>query len=232
MGAARVRVLSSMGVFRTDDGPAPQGCFTEATQPTGSWRKCAAKAGRLRCRPLLRPNPVPPRSACRLGNIFGPHEAVRETRQNLCLVSSHDSRRRGPPGVHHGRDARGRREMGMAARSCTRDRGMIRIPRPTAARSHAGYRPRRPPKRSMNLHVRIAGRSGHDDPPRPPPHVQRSAHDGQRPPTNARASEWTAMPYALRPDACRTGARNDPLPRHPCGSLARARAPGSGFIRG
>jgi nucleoside-diphosphate-sugar epimerase len=86
MGAARFVFLSSMGVFEQDDGPAPQGCFTEATQPTGSCEYCAAKrAGEVLTAAASEPGFAT--LSLRLGNIFGPHEAVRETRQNLCLVS-------------------------------------------------------------------------------------------------------------------------------------------------
>lgn len=83
-GADRFLFISSMGVFEPHDTP-DAGRFTEATPPTATCTYCAAKhAGEL-----LTTSATAPRFATaslRLGNIFGPHEAVRETRQHLCLV--------------------------------------------------------------------------------------------------------------------------------------------------
>lgn len=76
--------LSSMGVFDPDDGPH-SGKFTEATVPTATCTYCAAKhAGELLTTSAADEDFMT--LSVRLGNIFGPHEAVRETRQKLCLV--------------------------------------------------------------------------------------------------------------------------------------------------
>lgn len=85
-GATRFLFLSSMGVFEPGDTPAPNGQFTEATQPTATCAYCAAKrAGELLTSSAAQEGFAT--LSLRLGNIFGPHEAVRETRQHLCLVS-------------------------------------------------------------------------------------------------------------------------------------------------
>lgn len=86
VGATRFLFISSMGVFNPDDAPAPNGQFTEATQPTATCTYCAAKqAGELLTTSAAEEGFDT--LSLRLGNIFGPHEAVRETRQHLCLVS-------------------------------------------------------------------------------------------------------------------------------------------------
>lgn len=85
-GVARFLNLSSMGVFAPGDGPARDGRFTEETQPTATCAYCAAKqAGELLTAAAAEPGFDT--LSVRLGNIFGPHEAVRVTRQQLCLVS-------------------------------------------------------------------------------------------------------------------------------------------------
>ncbi len=84
-GAKSFLFLSSMGVFEADDGPQ-NGRFTEATQPTATCAYCAAKrAGELLITAAADAEFTT--LSLRLGNIFGPHEAVRQTRQTLCLVS-------------------------------------------------------------------------------------------------------------------------------------------------
>lgn len=83
-GASRFLFLSSMGVFAPDDIPS-DGQFTEATRPTADCAYCAAKqAGEVLAAAAAEPNFTT--LSLRLGNIFGPHETVRETRQTPCLV--------------------------------------------------------------------------------------------------------------------------------------------------
>jgi nucleoside-diphosphate-sugar epimerase len=85
-GAARFLFVSSMGVFEPDDTPTPGGKVTEATVPTATCAYCAAKhAGELLTRAAAEPGFDT--ASVRLGNIVGPHEAVRESRQHLCLVN-------------------------------------------------------------------------------------------------------------------------------------------------
>lgn len=85
-GAERFLFLSSMGVFAAGDAPAPEGRFTEATEPTATCTYCAAKqAGELLTTSAADAGFTT--LSLRLGNIFGAHEAVRESRQHLCLVS-------------------------------------------------------------------------------------------------------------------------------------------------
>ena len=85
-GAGQFLFLSSMGVFEPNDAPAQGGCFTEATVPTATCTYSAAKqAGELLTASAAEPGFAT--LSLRLGNIFGPHEAVRDTRQILCLVS-------------------------------------------------------------------------------------------------------------------------------------------------
>lgn len=85
-GARRFLFLSSMGVFEPGDGPAPGGCFTEATRATATCPYCAAKsAGELLSRAAREDGFAT--LSLRLGNIFGPHEALRDSRQHLCLVA-------------------------------------------------------------------------------------------------------------------------------------------------
>lgn len=85
-GAARFLFISSMGVFEPDDEPTPNGQFTEATMPTATCTYCTAKqAGELLTTSAAEDEFAT--LSLRLGNIFGPHEAVRESRQHLCLVS-------------------------------------------------------------------------------------------------------------------------------------------------
>ncbi|OAN79497.1 hypothetical protein A8B78_12270 [Jannaschia sp. EhC01] len=84
--ASRFLFVSSMGVFEPDDTPTPSGCVTEATRPTADCTYCAAKhAGELLTASAAMPGFET--LSLRLGNIFGPHEAVRESRQHLCLVA-------------------------------------------------------------------------------------------------------------------------------------------------
>lgn len=85
-GATRFLFLSSMGVFDPRDGPAPDNRFTEATQSSATCAYCVAK----QIGEALTTGAAEPGFATlslRLGNTFGPHEAVRPTRQTLCLVS-------------------------------------------------------------------------------------------------------------------------------------------------
>lgn len=98
-GASRALFISSMGVFEADDAPAPNGQFTEATRPTATCTYCAAKqAGELLTTSAAEEGFDT--LSLRLGNIFGPHEAVRETRQNLCLVSRMIAEARGGGLIH------------------------------------------------------------------------------------------------------------------------------------
>lgn len=85
-GAQRFLFLSSMGVFEPTDGPLDNGTFSERTKPSGTIPYCAAKrAGELLTAGAADKDFTT--LSLRLGNIFGPHEAVRPTRQMLCLVS-------------------------------------------------------------------------------------------------------------------------------------------------
>lgn len=85
-GAERFVFVSSMGVFDPEDAPVTDGLMTEATRPTATCTYCAAKhAGELLVQ-SARDDSFDTLSL-RLGNITGPHEAVRETRQHLCLVA-------------------------------------------------------------------------------------------------------------------------------------------------
>lgn len=84
-GAGRFVFLSSMGVFAPDDGSARDGRVTEAISPTGICPYAAAK----RAGEIVTTAAADARMATlslRLGNIAGPHEAVRESRQHLCLL--------------------------------------------------------------------------------------------------------------------------------------------------
>lgn len=81
-GASRFLLLSSMGVFAPDDGPVWDGQFTEATVPTADCAYCAAKrAGEIMTEAAAE-NGFETLSL-RLGNICGPEEASRPTRQIL-----------------------------------------------------------------------------------------------------------------------------------------------------
>jgi nucleoside-diphosphate-sugar epimerase len=85
-GADRFLFISSRGVFEPHDVPVLDALFTEATQPTATCAYCAAKrAGELLVAAAADDGFIT--QSLRLGNIFGPHEAVRESRQHLCLVS-------------------------------------------------------------------------------------------------------------------------------------------------
>ncbi|WP_341862595.1 NAD(P)-dependent oxidoreductase [Gymnodinialimonas sp. 57CJ19] len=85
-GAERFLFISSMGVFNPDDTPVTDGLITEATRPTATCTYCAAKhAGELLVQAARDDNFTT--LSLRLGNITGPYEAVRETRQHLCLVA-------------------------------------------------------------------------------------------------------------------------------------------------
>lgn len=95
-GASRFLFLSSMGVFNPDDGPVIDGRFTEKTQPTATCAYCVAKqAGEWLTTAAAEQGFTT--MSLRLGNIFGPHETVRESRQQLCLVSRfiNEARERG-----------------------------------------------------------------------------------------------------------------------------------------
>ncbi|ABD57030.1 NAD-dependent epimerase/dehydratase family protein [Jannaschia sp. CCS1] len=84
-GATGFLFVSSMGVFEPDDTPDGDR-FTEATPPTATCTYCAAKrAGELLTTSAAGPGFAT--ASLRLGNIFGAHEAVRETRQHLCLAA-------------------------------------------------------------------------------------------------------------------------------------------------
>jgi nucleoside-diphosphate-sugar epimerase len=85
-GAGRFLFLSSMGVFEPDDLPAPGGRFTEATRHSATCTYCAAKSAGELLTHAAREDGFATLSL-RLGNIFGPHETVRETRQHVCLVA-------------------------------------------------------------------------------------------------------------------------------------------------
>lgn len=85
-GASRFLFVSSMGVFGPHDDPVNNGRLTEATQPTATCTYCAAKsAGELLTTSAAQEGFTT--LSVRLGNIFGEHEALRESRQHLCLVS-------------------------------------------------------------------------------------------------------------------------------------------------
>lgn len=85
-GARRFVFLSSMGVFGPDDAPSTDGRFTEATVPSARCPYAAAKrAGEIVTQAAAEDGFAT--LSLRLGNIFGPHEAVRETRQHLCLAA-------------------------------------------------------------------------------------------------------------------------------------------------
>lgn len=86
-GAARFVFLSSMGVFAaTDRDPVPGPRLTETALPTGGCPYAAAKrAGEAITAAAAEPGFAT--LSLRLGNIAGPHEAVRESRQDLCLAA-------------------------------------------------------------------------------------------------------------------------------------------------
>jgi nucleoside-diphosphate-sugar epimerase len=87
-GAARFLFLSSMGVFAPGDRAAPgeAGRLDEAAAPTAACPYAAAKrAGEIVTRGAAEEGFAT--LALRLGNVFGPHEAVRETRQTPSLVA-------------------------------------------------------------------------------------------------------------------------------------------------
>ena len=85
-GVGRFLFLSSMGVFRTADMPAPGGRFTETTLPGGSCPYAIAKrSGEVLTQASAEEGFAT--LSLRLGNVFGPYEAVRDTRQRLCLVA-------------------------------------------------------------------------------------------------------------------------------------------------
>lgn len=86
VGATRFLFISSMGVFEPHDSPVTNGRFDEQTIATADCAYCAAKqAGEVLTSAAADAEFAT--LSLRLGNIFGPHEAVRETRQHLCLVS-------------------------------------------------------------------------------------------------------------------------------------------------
>lgn len=81
-GASRFLFLSSMGVFAPDDGPARDGRLTEAAAPTADCVYCAAKRAGEIVTEAAAENGFETISL-RLGNICGPEEASRPTRQVL-----------------------------------------------------------------------------------------------------------------------------------------------------
>ncbi|SDX59964.1 NAD-dependent epimerase/dehydratase family protein [Roseicitreum antarcticum] len=84
-GAARALFLSSMGVFAPHDGPVTAGRVTEATVPTGAIPYAAAKrAGEILTAAAA--DTQMDTLSLRLGNIAGPHEAIRDSRQHLSLI--------------------------------------------------------------------------------------------------------------------------------------------------
>lgn len=85
-GAARFLFLSSMGVFASSDMPQPGGRITEASQPSATFPYAAAKRAGEILTQGARDSAMETLSV-RLGNVFGPHEATRPTRQVMCLVS-------------------------------------------------------------------------------------------------------------------------------------------------
>ncbi|QBX99959.1 NAD(P)-dependent oxidoreductase [Rhodophyticola sp. CCM32] len=85
-GATDFLFLSSMGVFGPGDRPVPDGRFTEVTCPSASCAYATAKRAGEDLTAAAAETGFATLSL-RLGNIFGPHEVVRETRQTLCLVA-------------------------------------------------------------------------------------------------------------------------------------------------
>ena len=84
-GAERFLFLSSMGVFDIEDTIDAGQRVTEAIPAHGKCPYAAAKrAGEIVTQAAAEDGFAT--LSLRLGNIFGPHEAVRETRQHLCLV--------------------------------------------------------------------------------------------------------------------------------------------------
>ena len=84
-GAERFVFLSSMGVFDIADAADAAPRLTEAARPSGLCPYAAAKrAGEIVTQASAEDGFAT--LSLRLGNIFGPHEAIRETRQHLCLV--------------------------------------------------------------------------------------------------------------------------------------------------
>ena len=85
-GAARVLFLSSMGVFAPDDGPVRDGRTTEAALPSAGCPYAAAKrAGELIVAAAAEVGFEA--LSLRIGNVFGPHERARPSRQHLCLAA-------------------------------------------------------------------------------------------------------------------------------------------------
>lgn len=85
IGAARFVFLSSMGVFDIGDAAGAGPRLTETTAPNGRCPYAAAKrAGEIVTQAAAEEGFAT--LSLRLGNVFGPHEAIRETRQHLCLV--------------------------------------------------------------------------------------------------------------------------------------------------
>lgn len=84
-GAERFVFLSSMGVFDIEDTMGAGNRVTEAIPAHGTCPYAAAKrAGEIVTQAAADDGFAT--LSLRLGSIFGPHEAVRETRQHLCLV--------------------------------------------------------------------------------------------------------------------------------------------------
>ncbi len=139
-GAARLLFLSSMGVFNADDAPAPDGRFTEATIPSATCAYCVAKqVGEILTKAAAEPDFAT--LSLRLGNIIGPHEAVRETRQVLCLISRMMAEARSD-GVIHVRTPEAEREWSWLPDLAGGIVSLLPTIRPNAPRVlHAGSPP-------------------------------------------------------------------------------------------
>ncbi|SMY06096.1 NAD-dependent epimerase/dehydratase family protein [Flavimaricola marinus] len=138
-GARRALFLSSMGVFSATDAPAREGRFTEATLPTGRIPYAAAKqAGEIVTRAAA--DTQMETLSVRLGNIAGPFEAVRESRQHLCLVGRMiaEARSRGRITVS---DPDGRREWAWLPDLAGGIAGLMTAPWGRASVLHAGTPP-------------------------------------------------------------------------------------------
>ena len=85
-GAAKFVFLSSMGVFGPSDGPPQNGLLTEMARPSRIDAYGAAKrAGELLTSASAEVEFQT--LSIRLGNVFGPHETARDSRQVLSLIS-------------------------------------------------------------------------------------------------------------------------------------------------
>lgn len=85
-GASKFLFLSSMGVFDPSDGPLQNGLLTELAQPSNKGAYGAAK----RANELMTSASAEvgfQTLSIRLGNVFGPNETSRDSRQVLSLIS-------------------------------------------------------------------------------------------------------------------------------------------------